>query len=92
MPDPVLTHQQKVLRLYRKSLRLLFSWCYRRDSFNEEALKIRELFDDNKNIEAGMYLECAAVDMGDDFRIEIGPQGCISGCCRDKSFVQLLQK
>ena len=36
-----LTHAQYVTRLYRKSLRAVFSWAVSRDVFNEEAEKIR---------------------------------------------------
>mmetsp|Transcript_5532 Transcript_5532/g.11438 ORF Transcript_5532/g.11438 Transcript_5532/m.11438 type:complete len:159 (-) Transcript_5532:45-521(-) len=45
---PELTHNQKVARLYRDSLKLLSSWCIDRDIFNEEATAIRNLFDEER--------------------------------------------
>ena len=44
-----LTHQQKVTRLYRKSLKLAFHWAVQREVFMAEAQKIRDQFDANKN-------------------------------------------
>ncbi len=45
----VLTHTQKVTRLYRTALRLLDSWVIDRDLWNEEASKVRAQFDANKH-------------------------------------------
>jgi len=45
-----LTHKQEVTRLYRNSLKLLFSWAVSRDVFIDEATKLRARFDANKGI------------------------------------------
>ncbi|XP_073535967.1 NADH dehydrogenase [ubiquinone] 1 beta subcomplex subunit 9 [Phyllobates terribilis] len=45
----LLNHQQKVLRLYKKSLRHLESWCVFRDQFRYEACLLRARFDGQKN-------------------------------------------
>ncbi|XP_069587973.1 NADH dehydrogenase [ubiquinone] 1 beta subcomplex subunit 9 [Ranitomeya imitator] len=45
----LLNHQQKVLRLYKKSLRHLESWCVFRDKFRYEACLLRARFDSQKN-------------------------------------------
>ena len=52
-PVVELTHQQQVLRLYRKSLRTVSSWCEDRDVFNYETTEIRKEFNENKNIPVG---------------------------------------
>lgn len=43
-----LTHQQRVTRLYRQSLRLTFSWAVDRKVFLNEAAKLRTRFDSVK--------------------------------------------
>ena len=43
-----ITHQQRVMRLYRNSLKHLLSWCIDRQLWRREALKLRDRFDDNK--------------------------------------------
>lgn len=50
--EVVLSHQQKVTRLYRASLRLLDSWAFDKDLFNEEATKIRAEFNAAKSLPA----------------------------------------
>uniref|UniRef100_A0A8D2N5U7 NADH dehydrogenase [ubiquinone] 1 beta subcomplex subunit 9 n=1 Tax=Zonotrichia albicollis TaxID=44394 RepID=A0A8D2N5U7_ZONAL len=45
-----LTHQQKVLRLYKKSLRHLESWCIHRDKYRYYACLLRDRFDKNKDV------------------------------------------
>ncbi|NXV61072.1 NDUB9 dehydrogenase, partial [Molothrus ater] len=45
-----LTHQQKVLRLYKKSLRHLESWCIHRDKYRYFACLLRDRFDKNKDV------------------------------------------
>ena len=49
----VLTHSQKVTRLYRKSLKHLLSWIIYRDVWRKEALELRAIFDDNKHASMG---------------------------------------
>lgn len=44
-----ITHQQRVMRLYRNSLKHLLSWCIDREIWREEALILRERFDNHKN-------------------------------------------
>mmetsp|Transcript_2273 Transcript_2273/g.2577 ORF Transcript_2273/g.2577 Transcript_2273/m.2577 type:complete len:157 (-) Transcript_2273:842-1312(-) len=48
----VLSHKQEVTRLYRNSLKLLFSWAVNRDVFIDEATKLRARFEANKNLGA----------------------------------------
>ena len=43
-----ITHQQRVMRLYRNSLKHLLSWCIDRQLWRREAMKLRDRFDDNK--------------------------------------------
>ena len=38
----------QVARLYRKSLRTLLSWAIHRETFNDEAAKLRQRFDDSR--------------------------------------------
>lgn len=57
-----LTHTQRVTRLYRSSLKLLFSWAVKRDVFLKEAGKIRAEFNANRNCtkeQAGFYIKQA---------------------------------
>jgi hypothetical protein len=46
---PVLSHAQRVTRLYRSALRVLDSWIMDRDLWCEEAAAIRQQFDANKH-------------------------------------------
>ena len=46
----VLTHVQRVTRLYRNSLKHLLSWTIDRAVWREEALKLRSAFDTYKDI------------------------------------------
>jgi hypothetical protein len=48
----VLTHRQRVTRMYRKSLRTLDSWACDRGIWNEEAGKLRAQFDAHKHLPA----------------------------------------
>ena len=43
-----ITHQQRVTRLYRNSLKHLLSWCVNRKAWRTEALQLREQFEVNK--------------------------------------------
>ena len=43
-----ITHQQRVMRLYRNSLKHLLSWCIDRQLWRREAMKLRDRFDENK--------------------------------------------
>ncbi|XP_041097802.1 NADH dehydrogenase [ubiquinone] 1 beta subcomplex subunit 9 [Polyodon spathula] len=49
MASGFLTHQQKVLRLYKKALRHLESWCIFRDKYRFYACMLRARFDENKD-------------------------------------------
>lgn len=42
---PKITHKERVMRLYRKSLKLMISWAYERELVNQEAERIRAEFD-----------------------------------------------
>ena len=44
-----ITHQQRVMRLYRNSLRHLLDWVIDRQSWRQEAVKLRERFDAHKH-------------------------------------------
>uniref|UniRef100_A0A3Q2I1D9 NADH dehydrogenase [ubiquinone] 1 beta subcomplex subunit 9 n=2 Tax=Equus TaxID=9789 RepID=A0A3Q2I1D9_HORSE len=44
-----LTHQQKVLRLYKRALRHLESWCIHRDKYRYFACLLRARFEEHKN-------------------------------------------
>lgn len=44
-----ITHQQRVMRLYRNSLKHLLSWCIDREIWREEVLILRDRFDTHKN-------------------------------------------
>uniref|UniRef100_A0A2I3GKF1 NADH dehydrogenase [ubiquinone] 1 beta subcomplex subunit 9 n=1 Tax=Nomascus leucogenys TaxID=61853 RepID=A0A2I3GKF1_NOMLE len=44
-----LTHQQKVLRLYKRALRHLESWCVHRDKYRYFACLMRARFEEHKN-------------------------------------------
>lgn len=52
-PIPKLTHKQEVCRLYRNALREAYSWGLDRDTYYDEAEKIRARFDENKNVPLG---------------------------------------
>ena len=45
-----LTHHQRVTRLYRDSLKHLLSWTMNREAWREQAVLLREKFDDNKSL------------------------------------------
>uniref|UniRef100_A0A8C6BCC4 NADH dehydrogenase [ubiquinone] 1 beta subcomplex subunit 9 n=1 Tax=Monodon monoceros TaxID=40151 RepID=A0A8C6BCC4_MONMO len=49
VPAAYLTHQQKVLRLYKRALRHLESWCIHRDKYRYFACLMRARFDEHKN-------------------------------------------
>ena len=46
----VLTHAQRVTRLYRNCLKHLLSWTIDRATWRTQALQLRALFDANKNL------------------------------------------
>ncbi|XP_002737953.1 NADH dehydrogenase [ubiquinone] 1 beta subcomplex subunit 9-like [Saccoglossus kowalevskii] len=45
----MLTHSQRVLRLYKKSLRHIESYCHSRHRFRYQATLLRARFDENKD-------------------------------------------
>lgn len=47
-----LSHQQRVTRLYRKSLRTVDNWAMDREIFHRESAKIRAQFEANKKLDA----------------------------------------
>mmetsp|Transcript_23287 Transcript_23287/g.41175 ORF Transcript_23287/g.41175 Transcript_23287/m.41175 type:complete len:152 (-) Transcript_23287:57-512(-) len=49
----LLTHKQRVVRLYKAGLKALVSWTMNRDILNEEATKLRARFDAVKTPEQG---------------------------------------
>lgn len=48
-PPAFLTHRQKVLRLYKRALRHLESWCIHRDKYRYFACLMRARFEEHKN-------------------------------------------
>ncbi len=48
-----LSHKTDVIRLYRKMLRTVGSWCEDREVFCTETEKIRKQFDAHKNLPEG---------------------------------------
>ena len=46
-----LTHQQKVTGLYRDALRCMMSWAIERNIINKEAVRIRERFEQYRNLD-----------------------------------------
>lgn len=46
----VLSHSQRVIRLYRNSLKHLLSWAIDRGVWREEAVVLRARFDANKDL------------------------------------------
>lgn len=58
----VLTHKQRVTRLYRQSLRTLNSWVVDRAIWCKEAAKIRAQFDKHKGLSRDSgYVHCPVV-------------------------------
>ena len=47
-----LTHRQRVVRLYRRSLRLAESWTADRELYLQESARLRRRFDDNAKLDA----------------------------------------
>lgn len=43
-------HAQRVCRLYRNSLRTALNWAISRDLFNQEARRIRRMFEKNRDV------------------------------------------
>jgi NADH dehydrogenase (ubiquinone) 1 beta subcomplex subunit 9 len=55
-PVVKLQHNIEVMRMYRKCLRTITSWCESREVFNYAATEVRQRFDANKNItEKALY-------------------------------------
>jgi NADH dehydrogenase (ubiquinone) 1 beta subcomplex subunit 9 len=50
MPAFTALNRIRVMRLYRRSLKLQMSWTNRHDVFRAQALEIRRRFEQNKNI------------------------------------------
>ncbi|XP_070574681.1 NADH dehydrogenase [ubiquinone] 1 beta subcomplex subunit 9-like [Ptychodera flava] len=61
MSGRYLTHSQRVLRLYKKSLRHLESYCHARHKFRYHATLLRARFDEKKDekdlVKAARYLQ-----------------------------------
>ena len=64
-PKPVLTHGQRVCRLYRHSLKLLGSWSVFRELFVVEAEKIRAEFDANKDMDPNSKKASVLLEKGE---------------------------
>lgn len=61
----VISHSQRVTRLYRRALKNSLSWCIDRGVWRKEALIIRERFDANKHIH-DRRLAVALVEKGEE--------------------------
>ncbi|XP_014475183.1 PREDICTED: NADH dehydrogenase [ubiquinone] 1 beta subcomplex subunit 9 [Dinoponera quadriceps] len=55
IPSELVSHSQKVCRLYKRSLRCLADWYYRTHDFRFQAVLMRERFDKNKDIKDMRY-------------------------------------
>ncbi|XP_043117703.1 NADH dehydrogenase [ubiquinone] 1 beta subcomplex subunit 9-like isoform X2 [Puntigrus tetrazona] len=70
MAAAYLTHHQKVLRLYKKSLRHIESWCIFRDKYRFYACLLRARFDENKHekdmMKATMMLKAGEEEFWDN--------------------------
>jgi len=52
-----LTHQQRVTRLYRHSLKHLLSWTIDRQLWRQKAVVLRDRFDENKSLTDRFQIE-----------------------------------
>mmetsp|Transcript_4915 Transcript_4915/g.16110 ORF Transcript_4915/g.16110 Transcript_4915/m.16110 type:complete len:158 (+) Transcript_4915:126-599(+) len=62
---PVLTHAQRVCRLYREALKLTSSWSVLREIFVMEADKLRAEFDANKDVDPNSKKATLLVEKGE---------------------------
>jgi len=68
-----LTHAQRVTRLYRRSLKHLLSWYVDRQVWRQEAIKLRDRFDEAKNV--SMTKAAELLEEGErEFRINRHPE------------------
>eukprot|EP00111_Clytia_hemisphaerica_P021109 TCONS_00062182-protein len=64
-----LTHHQRVTRLYRKSLKHLLSWTMNREAWREQAVLLREKFDENKSLTDKFQIEKVVKDAEAQFEL-----------------------
>ena len=76
-----ITHQQRVMRLYRNSLKHLLSWCIDRESWREEALILRDRFDKYKNETNPKMIDKVLQDAEIEFENKRHPFPYIGKCC-----------
>ena len=76
-----ITHQQRVMRLYRNSLKHLLSWCIDRESWREEALILRDRFDKYKNATNQKMIDKVLQDAEIEFENKRHPFPYIGKCC-----------
>ena len=57
-----LTHHQRVTRLYRNCLKHLLSWTMNREIWREQAVLLRERFDENKSLTDRIQIERAVLE------------------------------
>eukprot|EP00937_MAST-01D_sp_MAST-1D-sp2_P001345 g1345.t1 len=63
---PNLTHTQAVQRLYRKGLKTLGSWAVDRQVFLEEAAKMRDEFEANRNVDPASMHAARLLEAAED--------------------------
>eukprot|EP00088_Acartia_fossae_P035414 TRINITY_DN36490_c0_g1_i1.p1 TRINITY_DN36490_c0_g1~~TRINITY_DN36490_c0_g1_i1.p1 ORF type:complete len:147 (-),score=42.21 TRINITY_DN36490_c0_g1_i1:100-540(-) len=49
-PNAILTHAQRVCRLYKRSLRCLEDWAHKREDYRFKAVMLRARFDETRKI------------------------------------------
>ena len=81
--EVALTHTQRVLRLYRRSLKNALSWEVNRKLYRIQALQIRERFEKNRNV-TNMEL---ANQILQEAEVRSGPLGwCMDGMFKGHIF------
>ncbi|ORX46771.1 hypothetical protein DM01DRAFT_1327519 [Hesseltinella vesiculosa] len=77
-------HRSRVMSLYKRSLKLSLDWTIQRDLWRQEALHIRTLFEQNKNVANPKEIEALMVATEvklaewahpDPYKLPLGPEG-----------------
>ena len=87
-----ITHQQRVMRLYRNSLKHLLSWCIDRESWREEALILRDRFDKYKNETNQKMIDKVLQNAEIEFENKRHPFPYIGKCCTLFPLISLLRR
>lgn len=78
----VLSHSQRVIRLYRNSLKHLLSWTIDRGAWREEAVVLRARFDANKDLKDMRKARKLLEDGEAEFELNKHPDPYICKCLR----------